>query len=1008
MVIDSDPVVARPSALVALFIAGAVSALLAGGPAAAEPGAAVLGPEAAATARALLGPSTEPLTEGWTVESWRVERTRLVVVVDHDGTPLELQVMNTAPAAAAGEHHSGSGDVWVVGSEAVPISVLAAVAERLTADPARRLAWRPPTAAAETETKPETTLPTRDPARAALERRTLDARRASRGGAGAALDALLDPRVSQALSRLGTGDAETAQRLCEALLDPPELAPPGAWSVWAASVGHEAAGDAMAASELYPWEPRAYALLARRARQEGRFDDAARWAAIALDLPLTDDLALVEAQALGWPVATALEGTVPLGEDAETPSWPWTLAGLWGAALVLFVAVLRREDRVMIAGLAAVLAAWLLVPERPRPVPPRLPVELELPLAGGPCAATAGQLRRHGLDVHVRCGAVTTTLTASPREAGSHGLHDTAHHVIGVRGDAAAASLEVLASAKLLADAVTVAEGVGFRAQPSTPTPMASSLGWPAWSTASDIERAELRFGAGLAGGALVMVLAMLLDLFRRPLRKGDATVLAAAVAVAVAAHALAPGRMLMVYGGYDLTAHLIDGRIPRYGVGAVWTYGPWLWLLGPDHVWILMANRVLGVLCLVAAWDLGRALWTGKRAVAWVTAALLVTLPVIWRGDTSESIVVAPTLLFLFGMRALVADRPAAAAWLLLTASLGRPEMLVMAGLVPIWWWAGGVRRDGREVMLAVAGSVWFAVVARRTWMTATTMSAADALPALGEGPLSNAVRGVTSSIILDPTFAPPLLVVLIAVGALTKGRLARATLVFGVTWLAVTGVDLVPVSVPRLQLPALLLLVPVAGLGAVSMWERLGRWRRPALGLAAVVWLAGAGYSGWTLFQPINEDAEEALWRDAVAALPTDARCLATVGWSDPPQVAKTPRHRPSYLFRASHPGLSHVDLVDLVGDADRDRPADGSCATGRYALLGTRCYTTMRQPGEPAPVGAAPLEICERVRATPGVAPLIQRDVVNHGDLAYPMYPAGGPLALGLYALPDLETR
>jgi len=56
-------------------------------------------------------------------------------------------------------------------------------------------------------------------------------------------------------------------------------------------------------------------------------------------------------------------------------------------------------------------------------------------------------------------------------------------------------------------------------------------------------------------------------------------------------------------------------------------------------------------------------------------------------------------------------------------------------------------------------------------------------------------------------------------------------------------------------------------------------------------------------------------------------------------------------------------------------------------------------MREEGEAAP-GAQGLPVCREVRARRDLEPIIEREVVNAGDLAYPMYPNAQRLPISFY--------
>ena len=277
---------------------------------------------------------------------------------------------------------------------------------------------------------------------------------------------------------------------------------------------------------------------------------------------------------------------------------------------------------------------------------------------------------------------------------------------------------------------------------------------------------------------------------------------------------------------------------------------------------------------------------------------------------------------------------------------------------------------------------------------LTASSMAESGALPALQT---PKAVLGAMVWVggLANPDFTPIGFLPLAIAGVLSAGnrRGAAITVVWALVWIGTTGVDLTEVSVPRLHTGAVLLTAPLVGLG----WEALLA-RRPSRGVLALtlsIWTAGIGWSAWQNFRPVNEDAEEELWRDAIAALPDDTGCLLAMGYGDPPDPRKTARHNPTYLLSGERGDWWTGNLSDANQLLTR-------CPGPTYALIGVRCYAALREPPGPAPEGADPHPVCLDILRRADKEVLFERDVTNHGDLAYEMYPAGGPLKLGLYRL------
>ncbi len=915
-------------------------------------------------------PLATELGEGWRVDASRVEEGRVVVSLASSGGE-QAQVSIVGERDGAGRETSQG---WLVAPPAVPAVVVDELARRLDRAPAR-LVWRDPGASDDVVRAPAV-----DAARAHAAREALRRRLEVRWGLAAGRP---EPSRVAPLDLGGSGAR-------------PEPEPT----------------DLGVLAERHPDDPRALAWLGRQARLAGELEAASRWIGAALALPVADELVLREAAALGWHVAASVDGAQAApsesGDGGGRPAWPWWLAGSLFVGLLLLAAA-RRRDLVLVGGLVAALgagaavAATALQPPM-TPGPPLVPQPMLLPLAGGPCDTLPTRVDpAGGWSVPVRCGGGWAHLTVVATPAGvdtQAAAVTTAHHTVGLR-TSEPASGELLGSAALLAEAVRAVEAVGGRA-PGPARGVTREAGWPTWAAADAATRAELAVGAVVTLAALLLALVILATRLPLLAARGPMNrwVIAAFVGAALA-HTLAPSAMIMVFGGYDLTGLLVAGEVPRYGVGSVWLYGLPMWWLGHDHAWIQGINRVAGLLACFAAWDLGREVWVGDggrgRIAAVVCAWLLALLPVIWRADTSESILVVPALLWLVGLR-LWSTRPAAAALLLGAAALCRPELAVVTALVPAWSWAS--TREWPDV--GASAAVW-SLVAVTLWSAlavATSLNSESALPGLDRPIMGirSAIEGI--GILSNPDMTPLGMWLCLAAGVTLapRPRAGWPTLALAVLWLGATGVDLVAVSVPRLHTPILLWVLPLIARGAVELgargWSRGVAWRGVCVAAVAVSVLSGA-WTGHHLFEATNEDAEDALWRDAIARLPADRPgCLATVGYSDPPPARKSPRFTPGYLLDARHEGWQVFDLSQV-------EQALEACGPDTWVLHGVRCYVDLRQePPRPPPPAGTRIEACVDAEARWALEPWLERDVANRGDLAFPMYPAGGTLRLGLY--------
>ncbi|MEC9071425.1 MAG: hypothetical protein VX938_03560, partial [Myxococcota bacterium] len=487
---------------------------------------------------------------------------------------------------------------------------------------------------------------------------------------------------------------------------------------------------------------------------------------------------------------------------------------------------------------------------------------------------------------------------------------------------------------------------------------------------------------------------------------------LAALSVVAVFTHLMAPSAMVMVYSGYMQVEELLRWEPLRYGAGANWLYGPWLALLGSDHGTIQLVNRLYGLigLLLLAAWSAR----LSPRAT-WAVAGITVLAPILWRDHGSESILVGGWVMLMATLFALseAARAGRAAVGLLglpcaVVAAMTRPEMalaLVPLGLVvlihhrPDW-----TRRDWSLLALAILSGLVLAYPhAQQVMATVDALVAVNALPGM-ERLQSRFFSDMWTlqGLHVAVAYGPAALLLLLPIAWARPGERVLVTGIFltALGWMAFTRVDLPEVSTPRVHAPPWTLLALVGGLGADALWRRLEGLSASSarLGCQALIvglWLGSAVWSLPSLYRPSNADAEEALLREAQEALPQGQICLATPDNRDLPPPGKTHRFFPYYLFadRALPPRLSNLSGLE------EERAL---CPDGSYALLGMRCYMHLREDdaaGDPPP-GQTPIESCRTFRDRWALTPLVERTVPNRGDVAFPMYPSGDTLTVGLY--------
>ena len=284
------------------------------------------------------------------------------------------------------------------------------------------------------------------------------------------------------------------------------------------------------------------------------------------------------------------------------------------------------------------------------------------------------------------------------------------------------------------------------------------------------------------------------------------------------------------------------------------------------------------------------------------------------------------------------------------------------------------------------------------RTLLVTEDLASREALP-LASNPFGAAFHVLTfksahASIDYTPLGFTPLV---LAGAWFTARRASLAILVVAAVWLGATGIDLVRVSIPRLHLGPILLLTPLAAIGAMTLLEKAQtRGAKPGRVLAsllAALWVSGLALNAQALFSPVTEEAEERLWRDTIDALPEKPGCLIRYGFGDPSPSPKTPLYSPDYLLPK---GWKTAALSDLES-------VKKTCAGSVYVLLGTHCYTHLRPPDTPPPSGLDEREVCTQVRARTDLQPVFEREADNVGEPpGLRLFPEAKTLPIGLYEL------
>lgn len=764
-------------------------------------------------------------------------------------------------------------------------------------------------------------------------------------------------------------------------------------------------------------EPRLWTIAAHAAMEAGLFDEARSLLDVATRMEVPDEWALQQWAAHTGQVPAKAVGALPGKPDGSgVGGWHWVFmlaALLWWVAMVRFT----RERRWVVGALgivalaAAVLGAWEEGGSKGARGPP-LPEPVEAliaPLAGSPCVADPGWLTSQSITYLATCKERPFAFHLRPMtERGAPGLN-TPFHTVSVEGADQDDGTEM--AAQMLWGAVKRAEAAGFRVAPLAlegPTRDHYRL------EAGSLEAGSLALSRafGIMSWIFALVAFVLALRVLQTHAKADPILLwglAAILVLHVAWTFALPGRLVMEYTGYDLTARVAQlEATPRYGAGACWLYQPFMAIWGVDHHAMQVANRVFGVLTIVPLTALAFLIRPGRSSL--LTPLLFMVLPLFWRDHVSEAIMagtvwwmVCALFLWVLGCaRARPAPYVFFALPLLLAAATSRPEAgpaLLIACIGVTFFLKPGLQRvEGaglawRPILAVVVLGGVFALVPV-AWLWNSMEAQVDeagilAIATAWDVRLWDIVR--KDNLFMSPLWLPAV-VPLWFLMALVPRAHRRLVVAFGCAafaWIAIGAVDLPVVSIPRVQGPAVVLLLPLAGVGL--RWA--GRWRW-AHGIMVAVLVAWVGATGPQVMARSNADEEETLIREAVARLPNDA-CLVTLRMSDDPPPGHTQRHFPDYLFPAHR-------VLSLARYDDQAR----FCKGPSMLLLGTRAYMDFRAEGSAAPQGDGMLASCRHFLNTHPHRPIETWTIPNRTDGTFPMYPAASTLDIGLYELVGAE--
>lgn len=479
---------------------------------------------------------------------------------------------------------------------------------------------------------------------------------------------------------------------------------------------------------------------------------------------------------------------------------------------------------------------------------------------------------------------------------------------------------------------------------------------------------------AGL--GALIVLGFRLLRALPRPVLRTFAVVLALAFLV----RALAPHRLTTVFFAYEwfAQARFLDS-LPRYGPGSTALWGLVLGPLTVDHAWILWLHALLGSLtvAVAAAW---LQLASGPRA-AWVGGVLLGLTPLLVREHVSESMHVPALLCVLVAALGVLQDRRVLAGLALGLAPLFRGDLLPLAVptvLVLTWVARRRLRLDRQWLGGLALLTLGTALATVHTIHREQIDAAHGNLPQLQR--YLPALKGhlLHDALPWRPDWLPGGLwlpvVAWLALGR-KEGRLHHrwlALIPLAVLWILPGFLDFNETSLPRLQMPAAVLLC----LCAAGLTDQLAEVLRPHRWPVAVLllaWLASAWPTLPVAFHKTNAHLEDDLLRQTAHEL-AGRRLQGQDAWLVTRTYAEGPAvgihlHFPTYLF----PGVRIVTATDWLTHLQRSAlgrgrvPPERSEPTAAWFLRSVRCWAHPVQEGGPLREHAACQAVAQRARPT-----------------------------------------
>jgi|GEM_PF-5225414 len=495
------------------------------------------------------------------------------------------------------------------------------------------------------------------------------------------------------------------------------------------------------------------------------------------------------------------------------------------------------------------------------------------------------------------------------------------------------------------------------------------------------------------------------------------------ALALALILRVFAPYRLVQLYSGYALTSDAVwFNHVPRYGAGWYVFFNHVFHLLPPDHLSIIWVNVVFSSLSVALLAFLAHRLfnYTGVAASVAFMAALH---PLFVKDAVSESMFPLTMFWFLGGLSFIsvwiekrhIVDL-IAGMLLFALAMLSRPLLVIFpavallfllpqAGLIP------ALKQGWKRLIIA---SVAVYAVAIPNFMHLANVTGDNAFPyapRLLDNISNDYLRFFSSfNLLWNPNYTPlymwPLLLAGLWLLLYRERRYgALVPLAASIMLFTIYLVDQPPPSMPRLQIPAQMMLLPLMAAGLALLLQLAhssGIKARTVKAIAVVTILVATA----TLIPPYahlwrfnNSDEEEIFLGEINRHLPDGPFILVRRDMGDKPHDYIDCAF-PDYRIvppqrRGITMGIEEFWGLYSSGALTADKmPADV------YFYAGTRCYAQHRDH-ESEYVRWRMHPDCEEMFQHMVLENVIEKDVQNHPE-TYHRYHNDNNLRLGLYRI------